>query len=245
MDIYRHNQVKPLGSLYWPAFLLKATLFLCQILVCLFFCHISFLICGGFVKLCNVFHWIYLSNLWFYFFLNIFFFWDVVFHFVRFLPSKLWTPWRRDQTDDMSIMRMWHHPEMMLHYLIPLTWHFHGTLNAEVSIALGADGSAAGECLSAAQFKLQFWVLFFASRNSKKSKWKRAHADVTKMCVSYFMLYSSSLQKNKKDLYVTTFHCMMCNFSFSVLDVFASFWTEHFSVLYVALIQRMLQLSEE
>lgn len=118
-----------------------------------FCCHISFLICGGFVKLCNVLYWIYLPNLWLLlFFKKYFFFCDVVFHFVRFLPSKLWTPWRRDQTDnddDISIMRMWHHPEMMLHYHIPLKWHFHGTLNAEVSIALGA----AGECLSVAQFR--------------------------------------------------------------------------------------------
>lgn len=178
-----------------------------------------------------------------YYFLKMyFFFWDVVFHFVRFLPSKLWTPWRRDQTDDMSIMRMWHHPEMMLHYLIPLTQHCHGMLNAEGFISLCADSSAEEECLSV--FKLQFRVLFFASRNSKKPKCKCDHADATKLCISYFMQYSSILQKNKKDLYITPFHCMMCSFLFTVLDVFISFWTEHFSVLYDALIQRMLQLSE-
>lgn len=155
-----------------------------------------------------------------------FFFWDVVFHFVRFLPSKLWTPWRRDQTDnddDIGIMRMWHHPEMMLHYLIPLTWYFHGTLNAEVSITLGTDSSAAAECPSAAQFReVQAAVSssIFCLQELQKSQSESANADATKMCVSYSMLYSGSLQKNKKDIYITPFHCMMCNFLFSVLDVF-------------------------
>lgn len=122
-----------------------------------------------------------------FFFLNIFFFWDVVFHFVWFLPSKLWTPWRRNQTDDMSIMRMWHHPEMMLHYLISLTQHCRRMLNAEVFIFLCIDSSAEEKCLSAEQFRtVQVAVSssIFCLQELQKAKVKTHSCWRDKKCVS-------------------------------------------------------------